>query len=658
MKYKLISSSPSNVLDKPYKDLDQGQLKAVKSPDVPLLIVAGAGTGKTKTLINRAAHILLNGGEPGKMMICTFTLKSAREMKTRLSNMLGEVASNVWAGTFHHLGHRLLRKYGNELELGNDFSILDREDVKDLLSSILRTKKTKSPLTPNKLLGMFSTAIGTQTPLYKVISENHKELKKRTDEIIELFSLFQEKKLSQKVVDFDDLLAIWKHALIENEGVSESIRNSFTHLLVDEYQDINQLQADIIDLMVQDHHCVTVVGDDAQSIYSFRGANPGSLLNFKEKYENSILVKLETNYRSTQPILDLANITLKKSKTLIPKQLKSFRGDGIKPVLIKLSDSSQEANFVAQRLWELHTEENIPLHEIAVLYRTNQKGIEIQLELSKRGIPYKVTGGHRFFEQAHFKDFISYLRVALNPHDEMALLRLFKFTPGLGIAGATKFLEFLEDFVPEDEDHPLSNSSFHNMFSKTTKKKIIETGSLFNTLKKQKNEVSKFFQYVYNHYKPVVERKFENYAERLEELDELVSISGQYDSVDRVLSDLGLQLGPIAETMVQLDEPQDNVVLSTVHQAKGLEWKVVFIISLSEGTFPIIYGSKTVEELEEERRIFHVAVTRARDQLYLTHPVMTGPSDRQRIFKRISRFIKEIPSNLYDEWELEIVSPD
>ncbi|MDA3864184.1 MAG: ATP-dependent helicase [Deltaproteobacteria bacterium] len=657
MKYKLVSNTPSNQ-DDLYKDLDPQQLKAVKSEGVPLLIVAGAGTGKTRTLIRRVGHLIASGAQPSRIMVCTFTQKAGRELVARLNQFLGPISYEIWAGTFHHTGHKLLRKYGKCLNLSSDFSILDREDTIDLLAGILHRRNVSPPLTARKLHKLFSMAIARQQSLAQIIEEKEKDFIPAKDLIIDLFADFSQEKIRQQVVDFDDLLALWKIILTDYPESAEEMISSFDYVLVDEYQDTNRLQADILDLMAQKHQNITVVGDDAQSIYSFRGAYPQNISTFSKRFSKARTVKLETNYRSTQPILNLANFSILNSDEIIPKKLSSHRGNGEIPVLVKARDKHQEAQFIAQRLWELHVESGIPLREIAVLFRTNKQGLEIELELSRRGIPFGVNGGRRIFEQAHFKDFISYIRVQLNPLDTIAVRRLFRLTSGLGYATAEKVIKYARNNTQSDT-HILSHPKLHSIFSGKIKHKIKLLGDFFQIQQKLGNRIQQIMTNILQQYKPVLLAKFENSKDRLDELKEFVSLSGQYTDLNKLLSDLGLKTGPIGEKIAEKDKPdEDGVILSTIHQAKGLEWRIVFLTSLYEGGFPLIYSQKDKKSLEEERRIFHVAVTRAKDELYLLQPILSGSSDRGKTFRRTSRYLTELPKDLYLTWEIEVISPN
>ncbi|PKN25922.1 MAG: ATP-dependent DNA helicase [Deltaproteobacteria bacterium HGW-Deltaproteobacteria-22] len=659
MKYKLTvptGSAAAAVVGTPYENLDPQQLEAVRAPLTPLLIVAGAGTGKTRTLMARCAHLILSGVAPERILLCTFTLKAAREMRSRIHALVGPIANQIWAGTFHHVGHRLLRLYGSHLGLIPDFSIIDSEDARDFLAMILGDLKVEPPITASKCQTLFSMAQGCQEPLSETARREVPEFVGRIEAVERVFSVYQERKAAQHVVDFDDMLVLWKRLLQEESDAAVLLRGLFDHVLVDEYQDTNPLQADIVELMVRDHRHVTVVGDDAQSIYSFRGARLDALNLFLERFPDADLAKLERNYRSTQPILDLANTSLAISTRIIKKTLVTQRTGGTLPILVRTADTAQEAQFVAQRLWDLHTESAIPLNEIAVLTRTNAQSLQIQLEFSRRGIPFRVQGGMRILEQAHFKDFIGFLRVLVNPADEMAVMRVFKLMPGLGAQTALQVSEVLRSPSNPwtlDDVHPMAQTLLWAKLTPARRKKVLELGQFFETVKTYRNNLPELLEGVLRKYTPVLRSKYEHAEDRLEELVSLVEVGAQYGTPDALLADLGLQSGPVAEVFKTMEEPEDLAVLSTVHQSKGLEWTAVFVPAMSEGSFPLLF-TKNPDAIEEERRVFHVAVTRAKDELYLIQPLMSGASDRTRVFRRLSRFVAELPPRLYETWEIEV----
>lgn len=657
MDYELIISQTGSESLSPYDGLDPQQLDAVKSPPGPLLIIAGAGTGKTKTLISRVGHLLVSGVPPERIMLCTFTIKAAREMVDRLTQMMGN-ADRIWAGTFHHIGNRILRLFGERIGIGNDFTVMDSEDAKEFLHGVMHDLGASAPLTASKLISVFSFALSTQSSLENVIRKNDPDLGLSIDLISKIFEEYSTRKIRRQVVDFDDLLALWKYALISDSTLSEEVTSMFDHILVDEYQDTNRLQGDIINLMAKPHGNITVVGDDAQAIYSFRGATPDNIWNFFDVYPSGVLAKIENNYRSVPPILSLANAIIAETGTKFKKTLSPVLSGDLIPVYLQVRDEIQQAQFIAQRLWELHMEHSIELGEISILYRTHKQALELEMELTRRQIPFNVSGSMRIFEQAHFKDVISYLRLVHNPFDEVALLRYFKFAPGLGTATVRKLIDSGYEFDPASIP---DNMHLYLAVVKTDPElyrnaPLVREAEFFNNLAAMKHDLPRLLKAVVSSYEPIALRKFENAADRLAELNQLVEVSSQYTGFDQFLTDLGLSGGPVGEAYAVLEEPKDRITLSTVHQAKGLEWKAVFIAGVTEGLFPLAFA-RTKESLDEERRLFHVAVTRAKEHLYLVHPLMGSPKDRNRNIRRVSRFLSEIPSSHYQTWNIKTVTP-
>lgn len=639
-----------------YENLDEQQLAAVRAPLGPLLIVAGAGTGKTRTLMARCAHLIASGANPGRILLCTFTLKAAREMRSRIHRLVGATADLIWAGTFHHVGHRLLRMHASSLGLAPDFSILDASDALELLGVVMSELHVPAPLTAPKCERLFSLASGARQSIGQTVRELFPDFAGREELLERVLDAYRRRKAAQHAVDFDDMLELWMR-LLEDPACGEKLRGMFDHVLVDEYQDTNPLQADIVQEMARKHCCVTVVGDDAQSIYSFRGARLDTLQQFLQRFPDARVQKLEQNYRCAGPILDLANASLAFSGRVIPKTLVPHRPGAQLPVYVRCADTAQEAQFIAQHLWLLHTENAVPLHEMAVLTRTNAQSVEIQLEFSRRGIPFRVQGGMRLLEQAHFKDFLAYLHILLNPADEMAMIRVFRLMPGLGLSTARQVLDVIHR-LPLDPaaPHPLTQTDLWSHLPRNRREALSAFGQWVGQLGTVRSRLPELLERILENYIPILKSKWDDSSDRIEELQQIVAIGNQYGTADEMLADLGLQSGPVAEMLQESAEPEDLAVISTVHQAKGLEWRVVFIPSLCEGSFPLLFSGKDADAQEEERRIFHVAVTRARDELYLTLPLMSASSDRSRVFRRPSRFIMELPPSLYEIWEIERVS--
>ena len=636
--------------------LNPEQLAAVTSADGPSLVIAGAGSGKTRVVTYRVAYLLEKGIPPSRIMLLTFTNRAAREMLHRVELLIKGEARRVWGGTFHHIGNIILRQYGNALNINNNFTILDSEDTKALIDSCITelNLRTDKMFPKGKIvLEAISRSTGSERTIADVVENDFSYLLVFAEEIEKAAQLYIKKKRTMNLVDFDDLLYYWKKIMVEIPAVREKLSERFLHLLVDEYQDTNRIQAEIIDLMASAHRNLMVVGDDAQSIYSFRGACFDNIINFPEKYPDTKVFKLTTNYRSTEEILSLANESIAFNRRQFPKTLNSLQRKGALPALVPLENLSQEAEFAAKRILDL-IDEGVPMKEIAVLYRSHYQSMELQMELTRKRIPYEVRSGLRFFEQAHIKDIISYLRAALNPMDEISWIRILRLIPGIGNITAKKVWEFIKA-----SENPLETAASDNIMKLlsrrardnwTTYKISIETLKGDNILNNPSEAIREILDNGYNAY---LQSSYENYEDRIEDIEQLSNYSEHFSSTWEFLSDLALLTSVQTEDVVEPEEEAEAIVLSTIHRAKGLEWSRVFIIGLTDGSFPSAKSMGSLEGEEEERRVFYVAVTRAKDELYLCYPVMDNRWHDSAIVKRPSPFIQELPEKTYEYWEIE-----
>ena len=418
-------------------DLNPEQLAVATAPGGPMLVVAGAGSGKTRALTYRLAWLVHHGVDPGRIMLVTFTNRAAREMLNRVELLVKQKTKDIWGGTFHHIANRILRIHGQRLGISPDFTILDREDAKDLLASSVEeagvdTRERRFPQ-KNVLAAISSFLQNTLDPLQAVITKRFPMFIKEMEGIEKVLVLYTEKKRARQLLDFDDLLSAWLRLMMEHTDVREMLAGQFQHVLVDEYQDTNAIQGMIVDLLASKHRNLTVVGDDSQSIYSFRGANFENIITFNRRYPDAREYKLETNYRSVPEILTLANASIAQNNRRLPKNLKATRSSGLKPAIVACQDHFTQSRFIAEYVLHL-LDQGRTLNDIAVLYRSHWHSLEIQLEFQRRNIPFHIRGGLRFFEQAHMKDILCYLRVTQNPHDELAWLRLLKMLPRVGSA--------------------------------------------------------------------------------------------------------------------------------------------------------------------------------------------------------------------------------
>lgn len=635
-------------------DLNTEQIAVATAPGGPMLVVAGAGTGKTRALTYRLAWLIHHGIDPSRIMLVTFTNRAAREMLSRVEVLVKQKTREIWGGTFHHIANRVLRTHGKLLGINPDFTILDREDARDLLASCVEEAGVdiKQRRFPQKsVLGAISSFVqNTLEPLETVLSKRYPMFVEEIDGIESVLVLYAERKRRRHLLDFDDLLAGWARLMAEHAKVRDELANQFLHVLVDEYQDTNAIQGAIIDLLAARHRNLTVVGDDSQSIYSFRGANFENIITFKERYPDAKEYKLETNYRSVPEILTMANASIAQNARRLPKELRAIRSAGLKPAVVVCQDHYTQSRFIAEYVLHL-LDEGRTLMDIAVLYRSHWHSLEIQLEFQRRNIPFHVRGGLRFFEQAHMKDVLCYLRIMQNPTDELAWLRLLKMLPRVGAALSRRVWRHISE----------TSDPFKEVFT-------VETASLlpasarpfyedFAALLKDASEIESPAEVI----DLVLKRSYDDYlvshydgaSLRREDIVGLANFASQYKNVEAFLADVALAGEFSGENVVDGPDEQEFVVLSTVHQAKGLEWPIVFVPWLADGRFPSDMAMKRKEELEEERRVFHVAVTRARDELYLIAPEVYRNRGGNLIMMKLSRFLTELAGDLTEPMELE-----
>ncbi|MGV3661800.1 MAG: ATP-dependent helicase [Prosthecobacter sp.] len=650
-------------------ELNEQQHAAVTSPPGQALVIAGAGSGKTRTLTYRVAWLLDNGIPPEQILLLTFTNKAAREMQERVQQIVSLDASRIWGGTFHSIGNRLLRYNAERLGYRKGFSIMDREDQKDLMETVVGASgiDTTSYRFPKaEVLGdIFSLADNTLCELPEILTTRYPYFDRVAEGIIKMRKLYQDKKRETNCMDFDDLLTQTVALLEENEDLLERYRRQFEFILVDEYQDTNSLQCKMIEMLTGKDGNLMVVGDDAQSIYSWRGADVSNILNFAEHWPRARTHKIEVNYRSVPEVLNLANAAIAMNRGQIPKNLLPARESrGTLPALVALDNSSAQAAFVAQRILELQ-DEGVELNDIAILYRAHFHSMEIQMELTQRGIPFAITSGLRFFEQAHVKDVAAFMKFAVNRQDEVSFMRMVRLIPGIGGASAVKLWN---DWLLSDaaKTEVMTTSFSEVLLPLKVPKKAKETWEQFAyTLDELIDKEGKpalpalmIRSIVEGVYEDYMKAKFKNYEQRQQDLEQLSNFSDRFTDALEFLSQLSLLSGVDTDnnpTQQQQQQDRDAVTLTTGHQAKGLEWNVVFAVWLSEGMFP---HKRAIDEggdeaLEEERRLFYVTVTRAKDELYLTYPVINHQARDGDILQRPSRFVSDLPKDLIEVWNVK-----
>jgi DNA helicase-2/ATP-dependent DNA helicase PcrA len=644
------------------KELNPEQLRVVIEGDGPILVIAGAGSGKTRTLTYRVARLIESGNRPERILLATFTNKAARTMLSRVKALTDVDINHMWGGTFHHIAHLILRANSYLLGYERNFSILDSEDATQLINTCISEKGiiTKDGKFPkgDVLRDIVSFSLNTDAAIEDVVKIRYPFFCNCIDDLRQVAVQYQRRKKTLNIMDFDDLLSNCKKLLIDYPDLLRKYAENFSNVLVDEYQDTNTMQAEIIDLLASDHTNLMAVGDDSQSIYAFRGANFENIIRFPEKYPDCKVFKLEINYRSTPEILNLANMSIINNDKQYQKTLRSVRRTGIRPILIPAKDVMQQANFVAQRMLEL-IQEGIPLSEIAVLYRAHYHSMELQMEMVRRGIPFEIRSGIRFFEQAHIKDVTAYMRIIMNPLDELAWKRLLGLYSKIGKITADKLWKFLVS-----KKSPLEEAlcdEFLKCAPKVAKEGILRCQ---NTLGKLTSHLpglcpSEIIEILLESgYRDYLQEKYTDSASREDDLVQLSNFSSRFYSLEDFLSELSL-----LTNMTEVNEPEqddmngDKVILSSIHQAKGLEWSAVIIIWCADGMFPLARALKDPDGEEEERRLFYVATTRAKDQLYLCYPLVSYARGIGNMMQIPSRFIKELSSTTrytkacpYDQW--------
>ncbi|MFA6430782.1 MAG: ATP-dependent helicase [Candidatus Margulisiibacteriota bacterium] len=639
-----------------YQDeLTDEQYPVVASPGGPMLVIAGAGSGKTRTVTYRVAYLVESGVPLDRILLVTFTNKAAKEMVSRVEMLLKKDVKGIWGGTYHHVGNILLRKHAKLVGYDQNFTIIDRADSKELLDSCvveanIDTKERRFPK-GDHILDVISMSHNTERNIVDVIAYDYAQHEPLTAEIEFVAKKYKEKKQTQNLMDFDDLLHNWLKLLEENPDITERYGNKFLHIMVDEYQDTNSLQAKIINKLAATHRNLMVVGDDSQSIYSFRGAKFKNIIDFPKVYPDAKTFKIETNHRSTPEILGIANTTIILAKERFEKNLKSKRESGQKPAVVPLINVHAQAAFVAQRMLELR-EEGMSLNEMAVLYRSHYQSMEVQMELTKRGIPFEIRSGIKFFEEAHIKDILAYLKVFHNKRDEIAWGRILKIIPKVGPKTAEKIIRQIK--AAEDPIKEITSDKIVDKVPSGGERSFKRLQALLLGMLEKINSPSEMIKLAcQSEYADYLKAQYPNFKERLEDLEQLGSYSTQYKDLEELLSSLALVSGLEAERVEgENGKEKEACVLTTIHQAKGLEWKAVFVVWLAEGKFPSYLSFKKEEELEEERRLFYVAVTRAKDELYLTYPIVYSSYEGE-ILMTPSRYLEELPSFLFEKWDVK-----
>ncbi len=631
------------------RELNAQQLAAVTAKDGPALVIAGAGSGKTRALIYRVAYLIDTGVDPRAILLLTFTRKAAQEMLTRTGLLTGAASAQVTGGTFHSVANLLLRRFGRQAGVDPSFTILDRGDADDLIGLLrghLRLDE-KAKRFPRKgtIAEIYSKCANTLRSMDEVVLAEFSHFWEHLDDLRRLHDLYQSTKAQRRLLDYDDLLGKLRDLLSSDESARRAISQRYTYILVDEYQDTNRIQAELVRKLAATHDNVMAVGDDAQSIYGFRGATFRNIMEFPALFPGTTIYKLEENYRSTQPILTLANEVMRGATEKYSKRLFTRKSDGPLPALVEAVGEHAQSRFVSQRILELR-EEGVPLREIAILFRSSFHSFDLEIELSRRDLPFEKRGGFKFIETAHVKDVLAHLRVLDNNLDAVSWNRLLLLVEGVG---PKKAQEVMASLLPADRPSEILRrvggrcaKALHELAGA-----LEEAAGLGNAA--PADQVNRVCEY----YLPLLKEYYDDYPKRLRDLEHLSTMAERYHRLEEFLSDLALE--PPDQSVVDVEAGEregERLVLSTIHSSKGLEWHSVFVIWLVDGRFPSAYSFVTDEELEEERRLFYVAVTRAKQHLYLTYPVNVYDKATGAVLSKPSRFLDGVPDSCVDTWAL------
>jgi DNA helicase-2/ATP-dependent DNA helicase PcrA len=632
------------------KELNEAQYEAATMIQGPLLIIAGAGTGKTRTLVYRVAHLIDIGVDPRSILLLTFTRRAAEEMLRRASLLIDNRCSQVAGGTFHSFGNLVLRQYGRRIDLPPSFTIMDRTDSEDAIQLLrgemgLNSKEKRFPR-KQTVAEIFSMALNKQTTVPRLIEDEYPHLYESLNDLLRLHEGYAEYKSTKTLVDYDDLLTKLKQLLESHEDVRRRLSETYRFIMVDEYQDTNHLQARIVRLLASTHDNVAVVGDDAQSIYSFRGADFRNIMDFPKAFPGTRIVKLEENYRSTQPILSLTNEIIARAKERYEKKLYTHRREGDTPGLVQAESEQMQSRFVCQKILELR-EEGVPLWDMAVLFRSSFHSFDLEIELTRHNIPFIKRGGFQFMETTHIKDLLAHLRVLANPCDAISWNRILLLLEGVGAQMSQKVTRSLLS----------SSQPIERLRSVEAKGKIaLGLKTLAQVLEgaAEAERPAEQAQYLMQYYLPLLKRHHpEDYPKRLKDLEHFYGITERYRSLERLLSDMALEPpNDSVAGVLAVDPDEGPLALSTIHSAKGLEWHSVFILWALEGRFPSFYNVSSEQDLEEERRLLYVAATRAKENLFITYPIKIFDRGLRMVLSRPSQFIEGIPEDLLEPMAL------
>lgn len=643
-----------------YEELNENQKKAVLHQEGPVLVIAGAGSGKTKTLVHRVARLVSEGIPPESILLLTFTRKASQEMLKRATQILDHRCHNVAGGTFHAFSNIILRKYAERVGYSPNFTILDQADSEDMVAGIRKSQLTTvDKRFPKKrtITSIISKSINTNKTVEEILETDYPHYYEFSQDIEQIWRGYQDQKQALSVMDYDDLLIILNKLLVENEDIRTELSSAFKFIMVDEYQDTNKLQANIVKNLASTHNNVMVVGDDSQSIYSFRGAHFKNIIDFPKLFEGTEIITLDQNYRSTQPILDITNQVIKGAEEKYAKSLFTEKKGSTKPAFIETGSENEQSSFICQKILELR-EEGVALSDIAVLFRSSQHANDLEVELTSHNIPYTKYGGFKFTETAHIKDVVAFLRVLFNMTDGISWNRLLMLLEGVGPKMASTLFEFIKLYKATPQT--LSANQWKE------KKFGPDLARIFKFIATaQEKSPHDALEQAIEVYTPIMQLIYDDHHKRKSDIDSLLDISQRFDSLETFLSEISLEPPDASQSGAEAESQDDEkLIISTIHSSKGLEWHTVFILSLVDGYIPSFRSLNDPTQLEEERRLLYVAMTRARENLFLLKPqIETTGENYYRYqgfsFSNLTRFLDQgsLMDTFTDKWSLIPAKP-
>ena len=632
-------------------ELNQAQCEAVFHNEGPALVIAGAGTGKTRTLVYRVARLVEDHNPPDSILLLTFTRKSATEMLRRAAQILDGRCEQISGGTFHSFALQVLRQYANQIGYDNTFTVLDQSDIEDtinLLRSQMKFDKSKKRFPRKETLAtIFNLAVNRRLAYEDVVLKDYPHFFEEIDGIAAIGNAFTEYKMKHNLMDYDDMLQNLLLLMKNHQKTKTILTEKYNFIMVDEYQDTNKLQHEIVMELSGRRKNIMAVGDDAQSIYSFRGAEFQNIMTFPEQFDNCKVFKIEENYRSTQQILSLTNFIIDSAAFKYSKELFSRKTGSEMPKIITATNERQQSDFIVQQILELR-EDGISLEDIAVLFRSSFLSFDLEIELNKANIPYKKFGGMKFVETAHIKDVLSFLKIAYNERDAVSWHRALLMIDGVGSVTASKIIGLASEGILKIDDNSALNSPVRG------NNNISEMLKLLRELSSSRLSLQGKITLITEYYKPLMQKKYDDWSKRQKDIDMFITIAERYHSIGDFLNDMAIE--PPVESVVDVEEEdkeEEYLTLSTIHSAKGLEWKAVFLIWALDGRFPSAKAAGSINSIEEERRLFYVANTRAKDFLYISYPTNIFDKFEGVVLSKPTRFLDGVDESIAEHYLLE-----